>query len=109
MPGEEMIRWSQPPREVALTKDEIDLVKAIQDYLDEAYELFFADTRPSIGTSPIDVFRLQREQPRGIPRQEPKLGALPIITSDETEGHYGTSGDLEPRGYWMPIDGEASR
>lgn len=93
MPGEEMIRWSQPPREVELTEDEIDLAEAIQAYLNEAYELLFADTRPS----------------RGIPRQEPKLSALPIVTRDETEGHYGTSGDLDPRGYWMPIDGEASR
>jgi hypothetical protein len=44
---------------------------------------------------------------RGIPRQEPRLGPLPIITRDETENHYGTSGELEPRGYWMKCDVES--
>lgn len=51
--------------------------------------------------------------PRGIPRQEVNLSpeAMGLLRDslDATLECYGTSGDLESRGYWMPIDGEASR
>lgn len=118
MPGEEMIRWSQPPREVELTQDEIDLAKAIQDFLRDAEFLW---------ENPFEyqqrMERVMREHGResayagthyfGIPRQEVNLSpeAMGLLRDslDATLEYYGTSGDLDPRGYWMPIDGEASR
>jgi hypothetical protein len=46
---------------------------------------------------------------QGIPRQEPRLGPLPIITRDEAENRYGTSGELDPRGFWMKLDVESDQ
>lgn len=136
MPGEEVIRWSQLPREyVELTQDEIDLAKAIQAYLRDAKFLWgnlFEASNPE-GESPILSLQRMRRQlngwgadvtwfddvavvPRGIPRQEVNLSpeamremrnALLLDLDDDAP--LGTSGDLDPRGYWMPIDGEASR
>lgn len=37
------------------------------------------------------------------------LSALPVIAGDETRECYGTSGELDPRGYWMPIDVESDQ
>lgn len=48
--------------------------------------------------------------PRGVPRQEVNLSreAMDLLANvlDTTLEHYGTSGDADPRGYWMPIDGD---
>lgn len=49
---------------------------------------------------------------RGIPRQEVNLSpeAMGLVRDalDDTLEYYGTSGDLESRGFWMKCDGDAS-
>jgi hypothetical protein len=105
MPGEEMYRWSQIPREVELSDDEVELRRQLREFLDAAYREL------GLWEDPFNY------RPRGIPRQEvdtsPEtmrhLSALPIITREETLECYGTSGELESRGYWMPIDVESDQ
>lgn len=122
MPGEEMYRWSQIPRE-----DEIELRRQLHEFLDDAYRRFFSAAldyeterrvpwRGFLGED-IGLLPEPRRLPRGIPRQEVdtssetmrRLSVLPIITREETLERYGTSGELEPRGYWMPIDVESDQ
>lgn len=104
------------------------------EWFDRALRLFEGETRIEAsnpeGESPIlNPQRMKRQPygwradatwfddvtvvPRGIPRQEVNLSpeAMGLLRDslDATLEYYGTSGDLDPRGYWMPIDGEASR
>lgn len=103
-----------------------ELFETAKRNIEEQYAQFLAefdDERPASwhGTSPLTLLaEFPRNRlgpwPRGIPRQEvnlspeamQRLSALSIITREETLERYGTSGDLDPRGYWMPIDGDAS-
>lgn len=80
------------------------------EWLDEAYaralraELDEELNRLSVSLL-LPRFGIEQRWP-GMPREpvETLLGPLPIIAREETEDHYGTSGELEPRGFWMPID-----
>lgn len=69
------------------------------------------------GVSPLQALvrrqgRVDEDGPRrlGVPRQEVNLSraAMDLLARalDTTLEHYGTSGDADPRGYWMPIDGD---
>lgn len=125
MPGEEMIRWTPVP-DLPMEPDP-EWVAYFERVYSEALA-YFEDTQPleikHLGESPI-LGVLRNRQALGsshgwgadvtwfddVPRQEVNLSreAMGLLADalDETLECYGTSGDLEPRGYWMPIDVES--
>lgn len=131
MPGEEMIRWTPVP-DLPMEPDP-EWVAYFERVYSEALA-FFEDAQPleikHLGESPLRALvrrqgrvdengpvhgfaqrRLNGTRCFGIPRREVNLSreAMGLLADalDETLECYGTSGDLEPRGYWMPIDVES--
>lgn len=95
--------------------------------LEHVRKVAWYDPRPLMESDPewVEYFervysevlaRLEDETPLtharrlGVPRQEVNLSreAMDLLAGalDTTLEHYGTSGDADPRGYWMPIDGD---
>jgi hypothetical protein len=136
MPGEEMYRWSQIPFEARpLDDDEIELARQLREMLEGAYRRFFSAAldheherrvpwRGFLGED-IGLLPEPRRLPRGIPRQEvdtspetmqrlsvdglERMKTALLLDFPEYDAHLGTSGELESRGYWMPIDVESDQ
>jgi hypothetical protein len=72
----------------------------------------FEDPAPPIGLSPLhQLTRASGMRERiGLDKPLPMLSTeardLLRDSLDTTLEYYGTSGELEVRGYWMPLDGE---
>lgn len=112
-----MSRWSIPRSPVPLDEDEIELGRMVAQYLDDAYRMFFnaapdweLERHVPMKGWPIDAFS---RLPRGIPRQDVdvSLEAMERVRAslDDMCEQYGTSGELEVRGFWMPIDVESDQ
>lgn len=100
--------------------DEVELGEIVAQYLDEAYERFFGtamdhefERRVSwtgwLNADPV----LLVEPRRGIPRQDvdvsPEAMERVRASLDGVRECYGTSGELDPRGYWMRLDVESDQ
>lgn len=73
---------------------------------EESFVAFCDDLQqrlPFLGVTPLSQVRYL-----GVPRQEvdvsPEAMAQARSSLDDVGEHYGTSGELESRGYWMKLD-----
>jgi hypothetical protein len=122
VPGEEMLpgwnvdlSWFDdvvPFEPLPFKVPESDWMRSWDDFYREALRMFEEPEPPRalLGVSPLEY--LATRQGRDIPRQEVDLSfdAMGLLRDalDATLEYYGTSGELEPRGFWMKLDGDAS-
>lgn len=133
--SEDMLRWSYSKPPVPPDEDETALGELLHEYFSEAYKRFFAEEFEGLphGTSPLKAMLARQVDrssngwgadatwtdeywaavPLGVPTRMPNLSpeAMGLLRDalDTTLEHYGTSGDLEPRGFWMKLDVESDQ